>query len=206
VVFEESVNQGILSMTNNGFTEQFCSQITNLKNSYLLSFAIVHLVSQDDAVSILEKGSFTVGAYSFKFSNITNLVKKSKLSGNNDLEIMTWEYLMFSARILFINQYEAFKDDKARYSRVKDSDWFVFLANIRHSLAHGIDAVWDIKDYGKKEIFYLRKCDGSKLILDKKWDKMPMKFDQIGGWETVLDLVLFVEGEVKENSSESVKC
>lgn len=184
-------------MTDKGFTKKFHSQIENLKNSYLLSFAIVDLISHDDVLSILEKDSFNTGTYKFEFKDICTLIRNSKSSNNNDFKILIWEYLMFSTRALFMSLYEGFKDDRIRYSLVKETDWFVFLANIRHSLAHGIDAIWKIKDFGKSEIFYLRTNDNIKIVIDKNWNNTPMKFDQIGGWVTPIDFIVFIETEVE---------
>jgi len=185
-------------MTEKGFTLDFYSQILNLKNSYLLSFATVDLISHDDILSILEKDTFATGTYKFEFKDISDLVRNSKHNNNEDFRILIWEYLMFSTRALFINLYEAFKADKKRFAIVKDTDWFVFLANIRHSLAHGIDAIWNINDFGKSEIFYLRSFDNLKISIDKNWNHTLMTFDQIGGWGTPIDFIVFIEGEVKK--------
>jgi len=182
--------------TNNGFTKEFLSQIVNLKNSYLLSFATVGLLSHNDVVTILRHDHLKTGGFTFYFSDIASLIQKSKSNGNKDFEILVWEYLMFSSRSLFLYLYEGFKNDNVRYEKVRDFDWFVFLANIRHSLAHGMDGIWNINDHGKPEIFYLRNDDKKKIIIDKKWDETNMKFDQIGGWYTSIDLINFIEKEV----------
>jgi hypothetical protein len=130
-----------MSKTENGFTKEFLSQVVNLKNSYLLSFATVGLLSHDDVVTILKEDSFKTGGFTFYFSDIANLVQKSKKTSNSDFQILVWEYLMFSSRSLFLYLYEGFKNDEVRYKKVKDLDWFVFLANLRHSLAHGMDGI-----------------------------------------------------------------
>jgi len=182
-------------MSNNGFTAEFISQMTNLKNSYLLSFATVDLLNHDDVLSILEKDSFTTGTFDFKFSDICTLVRKSKQNNNRDFEILIWEFLMFSTRALLVNLYESLKEDSLRYSLVKDTDWFVFLSNLRHSLAHGINANWKINSFGKTEIFYKRMYDKTKIVIQKEWDNQPMRFEQIGGWITTIDLIQFISSE-----------
>lgn len=128
-------------MTNQGFTKEFLSQISNLKNSHLLSLTTVFLIHQDEVLPLLKNGVFQTGSYSFNFSDIASLIENSKKLKNNDLEILKWEYLMFSTRGLFISLYEGFKNDNIRYPLVKSSNWFVFIANIRHSLAHGMNAI-----------------------------------------------------------------
>jgi hypothetical protein len=182
-------------MTNQGFTKDFLSQITNLKNSYLLSFVTVGLLSRDNAVDLLKNDYFRTEGFTFYFSDIANLIQDSKNTGNTDFEILIREYLMFSTRSLFLYMYEGFKNDTNRYDLVKDTEWFIFLANIRHSLAHGVDAIWSIKNYGKEEICYSRNYDGMKISIDQTWNNTPMEFKQIGGWDTCLDLINTIEIE-----------
>jgi hypothetical protein len=185
-----------MSKTKNGFTKEFLSQVTNLKNSYLLSFATINLLNHDNVLTILKEYHLKTGGLTFNFSDISNLVQQSKQKKNKDFEILTWEYLMFSTRSLLLYLYEGFKNDEIRYEKVKEEDWFVFLANLRRSLAHGMDAIWDIKDYGKSEIFYIRKNDNTKIIIDKEWDRTYIKLDQVGGWYTIIDIINFIESEV----------
>lgn len=185
-------------MKSKGFTQDFLSQITNLKNSYLLCLATVYLMNQEEAITLLKNGTFQTGSYSFHFANIASLIENSRNSKNNPkTPEWQWEYLMFSTRSLFVYLYEAFKGDSLRFSTVKELDWFVFLANVRNSVAHGIDAVWNINKFNKTEIIYIRKSDHVKIKIEENWDKTPMKFEQIGGWPTVIDLLVFVEEETK---------
>lgn len=184
------------SEENTVFSAKFISQIENLKNSYLLSFATVDLLSHDEILSILEKDSFKTGSYEFCFKAISDLARNSQ-NDFKDLKILTWEYLMFSTRALFLQIYEAFKGDERRYAAVKKTDWFVFCANIRHSLAHGIDAIWKINSFGKDEISYTRKSDKQRIIIKESWNNQPMKFEQIGGWITPIDLIVYIENFVR---------
>lgn len=181
-----------------GFTKEFLGQLINLKNSYLLSLSVVDLISHEDVLRILEKDSLVTGAYTFNFSDICNLVRDSRQKSMKDLEILIWEYLMFTSRALIINLYEAFKDDEERYSKVKDLDWFIFLANLRHPFSHGVDAIWDIKPYESKEVSYTRRIDGIKTTINSSWNKTPMKLDQIGGFPTILDLLIHVGKETEK--------
>ncbi len=148
-------------MTSQGFTNEFLSQIVNLKNSYLLSLATIVLLSHNDIVTILKEDYISTGGYIFKFSDISNLIEKSKSEKNKDFETLTWEYLMFSTRSLFISLYAGFKDDEKRYNEVKELDWFVFLANIRHAVAHGVNAIWNIKNMANQRYFIY----GKKIML-----------------------------------------
>lgn len=180
-----------------GYTKEFLSQIVNLKNSYFLSIATVDLISHKDVLTILEKDSFVTEGYKFDFKQISDLVSSATQKSNKDFEILVWEYLMFVSRALLINLYEAFKGDDSRYALIKEKDWFVFLANIRHACAHGVDCIWDIKDYGNGEISYTRSKDKIKIIINKSWNGKPMKFEQIGGWSTIIDILVFIEREVE---------
>ncbi|MCP4394491.1 MAG: hypothetical protein GY804_09540 [Alphaproteobacteria bacterium] len=186
--------------TNDGFTNDFQSQIINLKNSYLLSFATIDLISNDNVLNILENDSFKCSGYKFPFKQISNLIRKSKTNNNNDFKILSWEYLMFCTRSFFISAYEAFKKDQNRYDCVKELDWFIFLANIRHSVAHGINATWDLKYYEKNEIFYTRKEDDKKIVINIELNGKPMKLEHFDGWLTIIDLLVFLEDYVKEQT------
>lgn len=195
-----------MSKTNNGFTKEFLSQIINLKNSYLLSIATIDMISHNDILSILEKDSFKTGNFNFEFKQISEMIRSSRQNNNKDFNILVWEFMMFTTRPLLTSLYEGFKNDIIRYEKVKNCDWFVFLANLRHSLSHGIDALWHINDFGKSEITYTRKIDKNKIVIEKSWDKSEMKFDQIGGWVTTLDLILYVENELRNNNFEKTLC
>lgn len=180
-----------------GFTKGFLAQVTNIQNKLLLSLALAKLLMHKDVWNILEREYYPIGDKKFEFRNFSQALRQSE-KPQEELNIQIDDYLKFTCRSLFINLYEAFKNDDERFKKVKGTNWFIFLANLRHSCAHGIDAIWNINDYGSGEISYTRQIDGKKMVIDKAWDKQPMTFEQIGGWGTIYDLVDFIKNQVKE--------
>lgn len=180
-----------------GFTKGFLAQVTNIQNKLLLSFALAKLLIHRGVWDILEREYYPIDGKRFEFRKFFQALRQSE-NPQEDLNIQIDDYLKFICRSLFINLYEAFKNDNERFEKVKETNWFIFLANLRHSCAHGIDAIWNINDYGGGEICYTRQIDGEKIVIDKAWDKQPMTFEQIGGWATIYDLVDFIKNQVKE--------
>jgi hypothetical protein len=102
------------------------------------------------------------------------------------------DYMQFISRSFVIQLYELCKqsDDFAVF---KQQDWFVFLANLRHAFAHGVNGNRRITYYGKKQISYTRQHDLKMFSLHPYRDNSPIKTGQYGGLLTIWDLTYYVE-------------
>lgn len=101
-------------------------------------------------------------------------------------------YLQSLARSTIIALYELCKSSPV-YHTIKKQDRFVFLANLRHSFAHGVSGYWHITFYGKKHIVYTRQIDLENFFLNPGWDGDSLKIHQYGGLLTIWDLFMAVE-------------
>lgn len=112
--------------------------------------------------------------------------------------------MQFISRSFVIQLYELCKqsDDFAVF---KQQDWFVFLANLRHAFAHGVNGNRRITYYGKKQISYTRQHDLKMFSLHQYRDNSPIKVAQYGGLLTIWDLTYYVEKFVIEKTSKVSK-
>ena len=99
-----------------GFTKGFLAQVTNLQNKLLLSLALAKLLMHRDVWDILEREYYPIGDKKFEFRNFLQVLKQSE-NLQEDLNIQIDDYLKFICRSLFINLYEAFKDDNERFEK-----------------------------------------------------------------------------------------
>ncbi len=119
-------------------------------------------------------------------------IKKSDTLFSSDTNKLPHNYMQFISRSFVIQLYELCKqsDDFAVF---KQQDWFVFLANLRHAFAHGVNGNWRITYYGKKQIGYTRQHDLKMFSLHPYRDNSPIKSAQYGGLLTIWDLTYYVE-------------
>ncbi len=101
-------------------------------------------------------------------------------------------YVQSLARSTSISLYELCKSAPI-YNTIKKYDWFVFLANLRHSFAHGVSGYRRITFYGKKHIVYTRQIDLENFFLNPRWDGEVLQTAQYGGLLTIWDLFVRVE-------------
>lgn len=190
--------------TNLGFTKDFNGQVTNLKNSYLLSFSIIPLFQNQKVLEELKNynihNSITISkAYDFHFSQFLTFLNLDQ-EDKRDFTIIMNEYMMSCTRIFLIGAYECFKGDNIIFEKVKEEKWFNFLRAVRNAVAHGINGIWDFS-FSKEiqEFEYRRKLD-SKIVILKKEDLQgkKMSLNDLGNWETLIDLPFFLEDYVKK--------
>lgn len=122
------------------------------------------------------------------FRTIQGIIQKYEKQKNPLIQ----DYIMFVTRATIIHLYEMCKES-VHYKKIKNQDWFVYLANLRHAFAHGVRGHWRITFYGKKHIVYTRQCDMHNFVLHHYRDKMPIKQEQYGGLLTIWDLMHYVE-------------
>lgn len=127
-------------------------------------------------------------------------IKKSDTLFGLDTNKSFHNYMQFISRSFVIQLYELCKQSDD-FTVFKQQDWFVFLANLRHAFAHGVNGNWRITYYGKKQISYTRQYDLKTFSLHPYWDNSPITSGQYGGLLTIWDLTYYVEKFVIERDS-----
>lgn len=128
---------------------------------------------------------------------LVGYIKKSDSLFSLDTNQAFHRYIQFISRSFVIQLYELCKQSSA-FADFKQQDWFVFLANLRHAFAHGVNGNWRITYYGKKQINYTRQHDLQIFSLHHYRDNSPIKSAQYGGLLTIWDLTYYVERFVIE--------
>lgn len=131
-------------------------------------------------------------------------IKKSDTLFSLDTNQAFHRYIQFISRSFVIQLYELCKQSAA-FADFKQQDRFVFLANLRHAFAHGVNGNWRITYYGKKQINYTRQHDLQIFSLHPYRDNSPIKSTQYGGLLTIWDLTYYVERFVIEKTSKVSK-
>ncbi len=190
-----------------GFSQDFVNQVQNIKLLFDLGCITICKWSEGNlAAFLLTK---PVMQFSYKDLSLIKIGNKPDaieydvqydlsemlediVNHKNRNEVIS-EFVKFLMIPLMVKLYEAFKDDNGRFKIVENESWFIFLRNLRLVSAHGIDMIWDeIKDYGTGQVFYDRKGDGKKIILDKSLKGQEFNLEQIGGFFTLIDLASYV--------------
>lgn len=102
------------------------------------------------------------------------------------------QYMAFLVRSFVIQLYEFCKTSEY-FGDIKTQDWFVFLANLRHAYAHGVEWSWRIIYYGRKHVTYTRQSDLKIFELKPQRDKTRIEYDQYGGLNTLWDLSYYAQ-------------
>jgi hypothetical protein len=165
------------------------SDLDAMRYSLALSLvAVYNMYACDDAQhlqAILQKKKLST-------KTIVQYIKKSENLFSLDTNKSFHHYMQFISRSFVIQLYELCKqsDDFAVF---KQQDWFVFLANLRHAFAHGVNGNRRITYYGKKQINYTRQHDLKMFSLHPYRNNSPIKAVQYGGLLTIWDLTYYVE-------------
>lgn len=165
------------------------SDLDAMRYSLALSLVSVYdMYAQEDAQYLQQ----LIKKKKLSPKHVTQYIKKSEniFSGNTH---QTFDhYIQFITRSFVIQLYELCKhsDD---FAAIKQQDWFVFLANLRHAFAHGVNGNWRITYYGKRHIHYTRQADLKIFSLHSYRDNSPIKSEQYGWLLTIWDLTYYVE-------------
>lgn len=172
------------------------SDLDAMRYSLALSLVSVYnMYARDDAQrlqAILQKKKLSA-------KTIAQYIKKSESLFSLDTNKSFHHYMQFVSRSFVIQLYELCKHSSA-FNTIKEQDWFVFLANLRHAFAHGVNGNWRITFYGKKHISYTRQNDLRIFSIDPYWDNSPIKSTQYGWLLTIWDLTYYVEKFVIEKN------
>lgn len=165
------------------------SDLDAMRYSLALSLVSIYdMYAQDDAQRLQQ----LLKKKTISSKHITQYIQKSEnlFSGKSHQNFDN--YIQFITRSFVIQLYELCKHSD-NFSTFKQQDWFVFLANLRHAFAHGVNGNWRITYYGNKQINYTRQADLKIFSLHRYWDNSPIKSDQYGWLLTIWDLTHYVE-------------
>jgi DNA-binding transcriptional MerR regulator len=172
------------------------SDLDAMRYSLALSLVSVYnMYARDDAQrlqAILQKKKLSA-------KTIAQYIKKSESLFSLDTNKSFHHYMQFVSRSFVIQLYELCKHSSA-FNTIKEQDWFVFLANLRHAFAHGVNGNWRITYYGNKQIHYTRQHDLKIFSLHPYRDNSPIQSAQYGGLLTIWDLTYYVEKFVIEKN------
>ncbi len=201
-----------------GFSKDYQKQFNNLRNSYYMTLSLVSMYYDKTSLNALNDKHFLCkadGGFVFVNGDLKKLLYEEMMNFHISFNQicdsfqkydeqkkfnMIKDYLNFCLPNLFISLYESFKQDETRYNKVKNLDWFMFIANLRHSMAHGVDGIWSINTFGKDEISFVRK-DKIKITLNKNLDGQQIDLNKhIGGFFTILNLINTVDEFVESNT------
>lgn len=169
-------------------------QLDYLKHAFLLG--LVALYERFDV-----QAADTLHAYiQRKHTNhhkIQLLIHDAQKQFSDTTNQLVRQYMTFLTRSFIIELYELCKSSDDFVS-LKKQMWFVFLANLRHAYAHGIQWYWRIAYYGRSYVTYTRQSDLRMFELNPQRDGLPVRDDQYGGLATIWDLTHYVETFVIE--------
>lgn len=164
-------------------------QLDYLKHSFLLGLVSLYEIFDQDKTDALYK---YVIKTSVDHKWILDLIVHAQDTFLDSADQRIRQYMSFLVRSFVIQLYEVCKTSEC-FNDIKQQDWFVFLANLRHAYAHGVEWYRRITYYGRKHVTYTRQSDLKIFELKPQWDRTRIEYDQYGGLNTLWDLSYYVQ-------------